>query len=146
MWAKSQVKIGKFDFTGKMQSYRKIIIKSRRPNEHCYAELNQNSTTSHIDEFNFNNKFLCDNTLSSQLTFNQFFDAPRDNHYMTLKVYCNKNQCNQQTTVEEVYNIFQSNFTLPLNYSQYIPEPNGSYRINDFISFPVFLFLYIFLN
>jgi hypothetical protein len=109
-------------------------------NENCYAQLFQNSSASQTNPIAINNKFPCENTSPSQITFEQNFKSPGKNQDMTMNIYCNKDECNQQNTVEQIYNILRDGFTLPLNYSAYIPIPNGSHRIKDFITIRVFLF------
>ncbi|CAF1623660.1 unnamed protein product, partial [Rotaria sp. Silwood1] len=70
-------------------------------NENCYAQFIQNSSSSQINQINFNNKYSCDNMSSSQVTIEQSFSTPGDNHDLMIKIYCNKNGCNQQKIVEQ---------------------------------------------
>jgi hypothetical protein len=115
-------------------------------NENCYAQRFQNSSVSQMNQIDFNNTFLCDTALSPQVSFEQNFKSPDDNRDETMKIYCNKNGCNEQKPVEQVHNIFRNDFILPLNYSVYTHQPNGSHRVNDFISIRVLLiFICIYL-
>ena len=113
-------------------------------NEHCSAQFTHNSSASQI---NFNDNFPCNNTSASTVIFNQYFSAPGDNQGWTMDVFCNKDGCNQRNTVEQVHNILRDNFTLPLNYSAFTPDPkpNGVHRINDGISISIFLFFCLYL-
>ncbi|CAF3846215.1 unnamed protein product [Rotaria sordida] len=109
-------------------------------NENCYAQFIQNSSILQINQIDFNNKYPCNNISSSQVNIKQSFSTPGDNQDLMIEIYCNKNRCNQQKIVEQVYNIFRNDFNLPFNYSAFISKPNRSHRIEHFISIPVFLF------
>ena len=87
--------------------------------ENCYAERSENHTGSHKISILMQNNFPCNDTSPVEVMFEQHFSAPNVAQRDKLKILCNTNLCNQPMVVEQVYNILQEEFTLPLNYSAY---------------------------
>jgi hypothetical protein len=113
--------------------------------EQCVAELNENRSSSQDNRVYFNNEFQCDMTSESLVRVDQHFHAPGSYQDMIMKVYCNKNKCNERKIVEKVFNIIRNDFVLPVNYSAYIIH-NGSSRIDNRINIILFLFLCTFFS
>lgn len=107
--------------------------------QHCYGELIQNNSNSHNHHVDYNNKYPCDNASSSQITIEQSYSAPDQRDTTIIKIYCNRDGCNQRKIGEQVFNVVRNNFNLPLNYSAYLPKPNQSQRMQYHVGIIVFL-------
>ena len=93
---------------------------------YCRAKLTHNSS---VDQMEFRNDFPCDDTSSVQVTFKQHFYTSETIHDDTLETNCDKNQCNERSTIGQVYEILRKDFPLPLNYSTYLNPSSDSSRL-----------------
>jgi hypothetical protein len=88
--------------------------------EQCVAELIENRSLSQMNSIYFNNEFPCNTILDSQVRFDQHFHAPSAYQDMIMKVYCNKNKCNQRKIVEKVFDIIRKYFYFYMYFSDWI--------------------------
>jgi len=113
----------------------------------CNAELILNKSVSRPNQYTFNNKFPCDLQSENQVKYDEWFSEVFDNSHTSIKVFCNKDKCNNEQIVRQVQNLIQQNFKLPFDYSRYTPK-NYAYRRNHFLSLSVLFFhtLYTFFD
>lgn len=92
------------------------------PYDNCRADYIQQSIYPHTNTTTFNNNYECIiNYLTEIVVFN-YFEVPSANHTTATYLMCDRNQCNERDTVERAFSILQNEFTLPLNYSQFMPK------------------------
>jgi len=92
------------------------------PYDNCQADYIQESLSPHSNTTKFNNNFKCIINHMTEIAVFHYFNRPSENYTTVTNVMCNKDKCNERETVERAFNIIQNEFTLPLNYSQFIPK------------------------
>lgn len=87
----------------------------------CQADYIQESLSPRSNTTKFDNNYKCIINHLTEIAVSHYFTAPNQNHTTVTEVMCNRDHCNEREAVERALNIIENEFTLPLNYSQFMP-------------------------
>ena len=89
--------------------------------ENCQADYIQQSLSPQSNTTKFDNNYKCIINHLTEIAIFDYYTYPDRNHTTVTEVMCNRDHCNERETVQRVFEIIQDEFTLPLNYTQFIP-------------------------
>ena len=94
--------------------------------ENCEAELILKSSTPNVNTTVFANDFKCIINHATEVGVYHYYQTPEEDLSAVITVFCNRDQCNRRETVDQVYNIVQNEYILPLNYTGFIRKMTRS--------------------